>query len=210
MVRKEYSAGGVKHPFWFLEFKKAAILRDQGVTWEGLRTRSREENLFSAASPARAEMTCNTVAARMQTLPDSFLPMFVFGDPATQKLFCLLGCMGNDTLFFDFCYEVIREKVQLGVNAFSDADIKDRVLINRDFGTTMKLSDETGLASYDTVMRRAEAVGIKQISLLYEAGLTDHGKTERRYAKPIIDRELEYWMKDNGLQPMYAALTGEN
>lgn len=28
MVRKEYSAGGVKHPFWFLEFKKAAILRD--------------------------------------------------------------------------------------------------------------------------------------------------------------------------------------
>ena len=53
MVRKEYSAGGVKHPFWFLEFKKAAILRDQGVTWEGLRTRSREENLFSAASPAR-------------------------------------------------------------------------------------------------------------------------------------------------------------
>ena len=76
MVRKEYSAGGVKHPFWFLEFKKAAILRDQGVTWEGLRTRSREENLFSAASPARAEMTCNTVAARMQTLPDSFLPSF--------------------------------------------------------------------------------------------------------------------------------------
>ena len=49
-------------------------------------------------------------------------------------------------------------------SAFSDADIKDRVLINRDFGTTMKLSDETGLASYDTLMRRAEAVGIKQIS----------------------------------------------
>lgn len=61
MVRKEYSAGGVKHPFWFLEFKKAAILRDQGVTWEGLRTRSREENLFSAASPhgaaSRRELT---------------------------------------------------------------------------------------------------------------------------------------------------------
>ena len=28
MVRKEYSAGGVKHPFWFLEFKKAVILRE--------------------------------------------------------------------------------------------------------------------------------------------------------------------------------------
>ena len=96
MMRKEYSAGGVKHPFWFLEFKKATILRDQGVTWEELRARSREENLFSAASSARAEMTCNTVEARMQTLPDSFLPMFVFGDPATQKLFCLLGCMASN------------------------------------------------------------------------------------------------------------------
>lgn len=31
MVRKEYSAGGVKHPFWFLEFKKAPSWRDQGV-----------------------------------------------------------------------------------------------------------------------------------------------------------------------------------
>ena len=69
MVRKEYSAGGVKHPFWFLEFKKAAILRDQGVTWEGLRTRSREENLFSAASPARAEMTSNTGACSPSTRP---------------------------------------------------------------------------------------------------------------------------------------------
>lgn len=200
MVRKEYSAGGVKHPFWFLEFKKAAILRDQGVTWEELRTRSREENLFSAASPARAEMTCNTVEARMQTLPDSFLPMFVFGDPATQKLFCLLGCMGNDTLFFDFCYEVIREKVQLGANAFSDADV---CLFFKD-----KQSQDEKVAEWtDYTLKR---LGSYYKNLLYEAGLTDHGKTERRYAKPIIDRELEYWMKDNGLQPMYAALTGEN
>ena len=183
-----------------MEFKKAAILRDQGVTWEKLRTRSREENLFSAASPARAEMTCNTVEARMQTLPDSFLPMFVFGDPATQKLFCLLGCMGNDTLFFDFCYEVIREKVQLGVNAFSDADIR---LFFKD-----KQSQDEKVAEWtDYTLKR---LGSYYKNLLYEAGLTDHGKIERRYAKPIIDRELEYWMKDNGLQPMYAALTGEN
>ena len=183
-----------------MEFKKAAILRDQGVTWEGLRTCSREENLFSAASPARAEMTCNTVEARMQTLPDSFLPMFVFGDPATQKLFCLLGCMGNDTLFFDFCYEVIREKVQLGVNAFSDADIR---LFFKD-----KQSQDEKVAEWtDYTLKR---LGSYYKNLLYEAGLTDHGKTERRYAKPIIDRELESWMKDNGLQPMYAALTGEN
>lgn len=47
-------------------------------------------------------------------------------------------------------------------SAFSDADIKENVFIDREFGITMKLSDDTGLASYETVMRRAEAVGIKQ------------------------------------------------
>lgn len=55
-----------------------------------------------------------------------------------------------------------------------------------------------------------KGTGVSLKCVVNEAGLTDHGKTERRYAKPIIDRELEYWMKDNGLQPMYAALTGEN
>ena len=49
-------------------------------------------------------------------------------------------------------------------SAFSDADTVKRVLIDRDFGTTMKLSDATGLATYDTVMRQAEAVGIRQKS----------------------------------------------
>ena len=97
-------------------------------------------------------------------------------------------------------YEVIREKVQLGVNAFSDADIR---LFFKD-----KQSQDEKVAEWtDCTLKR---LGSYYKNLLYEAGLTDHGKTERRYAKPIIDRELEYWMKDNGLQPMYAALTGEN
>ena len=200
MVRKEYSAGGVKRQFWFLEFKKSAILRNQGMSWEELRTRSREENLFAAASPARAEMTMNTVEDRMRTLPDSFLPMFVYGDPGTQRLFCLLGCMGNDTLFFEFVYEVIREKIQLNVNVFSDADI-------RLFFKEKQAQDEKVAEWTDYTLKR---LGSYYKNLLYEAGLTDHGKAERRYARPIIDRELEYWMKDNGLQPMYAALTGEN
>ena len=91
MVRKEYSAGGVKHPFWFLEFKKAAILRDQGVTWEGLRTRSREENLFFAASPARAEMTCNTVEVSSSCLPCLGIHSRMDDNGLTS---CLPHCLG--------------------------------------------------------------------------------------------------------------------
>ncbi len=45
---------------------------------------------------------------------------------------------------------------------FSSQDQKESVLIDRNYLTTMKLSDKTGLATYDTVMRRAEALGIMQ------------------------------------------------
>ncbi len=34
MNRKEYSAGAVKHSFWFMEFRKVVSLRLEGKTWE--------------------------------------------------------------------------------------------------------------------------------------------------------------------------------
>lgn len=36
--------------------------------------------------------------------------------------------------------------------SFSNADTQEKVLIDKDFGTAMKLSDDTGLATYDTLM----------------------------------------------------------
>ncbi len=59
--------------------------------------------------------------------------------------------------------------------SFSNADTQEKVLIDKDFGTAMKLSDDTGLATYDTLMRRAEALGIseknceEEIRVLYVA-----------------------------------------
>lgn len=44
-------------------------------------------------------------------------------DLATQKLFALAGAMAHDTLFFDFVYEVVREKLIIGNNEFLDSDI---------------------------------------------------------------------------------------
>ena len=44
-------------------------------------------------------------------------------DIATQKLFALAAAMANDTLFFDFVYEVIREKMILGSNEYADSDV---------------------------------------------------------------------------------------
>ena len=45
---------------------------------------------------------------------------------------------------------------------FSSQDLHEKVLIDRNYLTTMKLADKTGLATYDTIMRRAEGIGILQ------------------------------------------------
>ena len=58
---------------------------------------------------------------------------------------------------------------------FNESDKNDQVLIDRHFGATLKLSDETGLATIDTVFRQAEALGIaaknydEEIRVLYVA-----------------------------------------
>jgi len=50
-----YSAGAVKHSFWFLEFRKIVKLRLEGKTWEEIRQINEEENLFGASTPMRAK-----------------------------------------------------------------------------------------------------------------------------------------------------------
>lgn len=98
-MHSEYSAGAVKWSFWFLEFKKVIMLLRQGLTMPEIRQKNVEENLFFAPSTERSKLIINTIAARLSTMPDSFYEYFVAADVATQKLYCLIGCMCNDTLF---------------------------------------------------------------------------------------------------------------
>lgn len=100
MIRKEYSAGAVKWSFWFLEFKKTVLLQQQRLTMPEIRQKNIEENLFSASSAERSKLIINTIAARISAMPGSFYDYFVSADVATQKLYCLIGCMCNDALFF--------------------------------------------------------------------------------------------------------------
>ena len=119
MVRKEYSAGAVKLSFWFLEFKKTVELLANGTEMAEVRRQALEENLYAAPSADRAKQIFQTVSARIQSLDESFYPIFQKGDISTQKLLALTAVMVYDTLFFDFVYEVLREKMIIGSDEFS-------------------------------------------------------------------------------------------
>ena len=66
MNRKEYSAGAVKHSFWFMEFRKVVSLRLEGKTWEEIKRLNEEENIFGAPTTLRATQIFNTVSARVK------------------------------------------------------------------------------------------------------------------------------------------------
>ena len=124
MERKEYSAGAVKLSFWFVEFRKVVQLLHDEKTMDEVKALALNENLFAAPTAFRANQIFNTVSGRVKALDSSFMPLFLNSDLATQKLIALIAAMAYDTLFFDFVYEVIREKMIVGTDELLDSDVR--------------------------------------------------------------------------------------
>lgn len=198
MERKEYSAGAVKLSFWFMEFRKVVELRGEGKTYEDIKQLSQEENLFATSTPARAKQICSTVTTRVQSLDDSFYPVFSESDLSTQKLFNLAAVMASDTLFFDFVYEVVREKMIIGSNELADSDV--RIFIKDKQQQNEKVTEWT-----DITLNR---LGRCYKTMLYEAGITDKAKETRKIFRPILDPMFERWLNEHDMGVLVKALTG--
>ena len=198
MERREYSAGAVKHSFWFMEFRKVVQRLSEGKTLDEIKKLNQEENIFGAPTVMRATQIFNTVSARIKMLDESFYPVFVTSEVSTQKLFNLVATMAYDTLFGEFVYEVIREKMIIGNDEFADSDI-------RVFFKNKQLQDEKVAEWTDATLKR---LGACYKTLLYEAGMTDKGKECRKILKPILDPVMANWLKDHDMEIMVKALTG--
>ena len=97
MDRKEYSAGAVKHSFWFMEFRKVVSLRNEGKSWEEIQELNEKGNIFGAPTPLRQNQIWSTVSGRMKCPDESFYPVFQSCDISSQKLFALVAAMAYDT-----------------------------------------------------------------------------------------------------------------
>ena len=198
MKRKEYSAGTVKLSFWFSEFRKVIELLNSGKTLLEIKKMSVEENIFSAPTQVRAIQMFNTVSTRASSLDQSFYTLFAQSDISNQKVIALIAVMQTDSLFFDFVYEVYREKLIIGTNELADSD----------FGIFFKdkqIQSQKVAKWKDYTLKR---LGNCYKTMLMEAGLIDRTIRKRRILKPIIDRSLENCLKINGMEVILHALTG--
>ena len=178
MERKPYSAGAVKFSFWFMEFRKTVQLLSEGKSFADIKKLNEETNIYGAPTKLRAQQIYSTVTARIKTLDESFYPIFLSSDLATQKLFVLTAALLHDTLFFDFVYEVVREKMILGSDELTDADI-------RIFFKNKQEQSEKVASLQDYTLHR---LGSCYKTQLYEAGLleSNQANSTRKILKPIL------------------------
>lgn len=202
MKKRAYSAGAVKHSFWFLEFRKVANLRLEGKSWDEIKKLNEQENIFGASTPLRANQIYSTVSGRMKCLDDSFSSVFNSCDVSSQKLFALVSVMAYDTLFGEFVYEVVREKMIIGTDELTDSDI--RIFFKN------KQDQDEKVASWTEATLKRLAGTYK--TMLFESGVIDNdigrGKSEKKILRPILDPIMERWLIDHGMNYYVKALTG--
>lgn len=198
MGKKEYSAGMVKLSFWFSEFRKVIGLLNSGTTMDEIKALNIKENIFAAPTAARAIQIFNTVSNRVRSLDESFYKLFEESDVSTQKIITLIAIMNVDSLFYDFVYEVYREKLIIGSNRISDSDI-------RIFFKDKQVQSEKVAGWTDYTLKR---LGVCYKTMLMEAGVTDRATGDRELLKPILDIALENCLKEHGMELFVRALTG--
>ncbi len=198
MKRYRYSAGAVKLAFWFPELRRTVRLLEAGKSFDDIKLMVSTENLYETATPARAKQMYNTITARIKELDSSVYSLFIQSDLSTQKLIALSSVMAQDTLFFDFMYEVVREKYILGTNELTDTDVAI-------FFKHKQVQDEKVATWTEETLKR---LGNTYRGLLYESGLAANNKSPHKLIRPILNPVLERWLLANNMEPIVKILLG--
>ena len=177
MVSEIYSAGLISQSFWFLEFKRIVKLKSEGKNEDEIKVLCLEQNLFGAAKEYRAKRMFGYIMTRVKTLDDTMIDLFCTSDLETQKLINLVAILRCDRLFFEFIYEVYREKVSLGVLVIEDADV------NVFFSYKESQSEDVASWTDGTKKRLRNSY----FNFMTDANLLTVINKEKRITPPVLD-----------------------
>ncbi len=200
MIDDKYSAGLVSQSFWFVEFKKVIKLISDGKTDEEIKKLCIDENLFGAAKEYRARRMYGYIWKRVKKLDDSLLQLFLTSDLQTQKLINLIAILRGDRLFFEFIFEVYREKKILGIPAIEDKDA------NIFFNNKEIQTDDVAKLTDATRKRLRSAY----FNFMVDANLLSINGKEKTITPPIMDIALERYLEAVGESAIVKAITGVN
>ena len=195
---EKYSSGLVSESFWFIEFRKITKLKHEGKTWDEIKDLCLTDNLLGISKEYRAKRNYGYLKNRIDALDTGLIQVFIHADLNTQKIINLIAIAKKNRLFFEFLYEVYREKVQMGAPELTESDINI-------FYKNKQSQDDDVSTWTDVTLRRLRST---YMNFLTDAGLLTVSGKEKKITPPILDITLENYLKDNGDNQMIKAITG--
>ena len=193
-----YSAGLMSQSCWFVEFKKIVQLIAAGKTEDEIKAECLENNLLGAVKECRAKRMYGYLINRARMLDEELVQLFMEGDLGTQKLINLVAILRGDRLFFEFLFEVYREKAILGQPELEDQDVNV-------FFRNKENQSELVESWNDSTKRK-----LKNCYLLFmaETGLLRVEKKIRSISTPIVDSRLAAYLERSGDHALLVAISG--
>lgn len=198
MMDDKYSAGLVSQSFWFVEFKRIIKLMESGKTEPEIKDLCLKENLFGTAKEYRARRMYGYIWNRVKQLDESLMQLFLRTDLSTQKIINLICVLKTDRLFFEFLYEVYREKVILGFDVIEDIDM--RVFFNQ-----KEMQSEEVAQWVDTTKKRLRNI---YTNYMIDANLLAVEGKQKKIKIPILDTALQRYLELTGEVALMKALAG--
>ena len=200
MIEEKYSAGLISQSFWFIEMKKIIKLIDEGKSEEEIKNLCISENLFGAAKEYRAKRIYGYIWNRAKKLDKTLIDLFVNSDLATQKIINFVAILRTDRLFFEFMFEVYREKNILGIPVIEESDVN--IFFNNKEVQNDDIAEWT-----DETKRRLRSVYFNYLTDANLLAIVDKQKT---ITPPILDIALERYLEACGDGAIVKAITGVN
>ena len=198
MAEAKYSAGLMSQSFWFVEFKKIVKHINDGKSIDEIRVLCLEDNLLGISKAYRAKRIYGYIINRVRTLDSTLIKLFCDSDLSTQKLINLITILRTDRLFFEFVYEVYREKVILGIPYMEDSDL------GVFFKNKEAQSDDVATWK-DTTIKHLKS---NYLNYLADANLLSESTKKYSITPPIVDVVLERYLQAREETPILKAITG--
>lgn len=157
-----------------------------------------DENLFGVMKEYRAKRIYGYIWNRAKRLDKTLIDLFCTSDLATQKVINLIAILKTDRLFFEFMFEVYREKNILGIPVIEDADVNI-------FFKNKEIQSEDIATWTDGTKRRLRSI---YFNYLTDANLLTVVEKKKTITPPILDIALERYLETCGDGAIIKAITG--
>lgn len=184
----KYSAGLISQFFWLAETREIIKLKKDGTAEEEIKKMCIEEDLFNTQRESYSLRIYRDVTRRLKNIDNELIDIFLSSDISTQKLINLYLIAKNDRLFFEFLFEVYREKNIIGAKSLSKSDLNT-------FFNNKELQSDIVKGWVETTKAKLKNL---YFNFMTEANLLTDKDGEKLITPPILDPRLENYLELNG------------